>query len=252
MQPKTLDSLVREAIQEEGLTIHYYVDFLLHASQEAQRLSAHHKMSAKQVELTINDYNRVKIPDEAMSLISVSIRSGERLLPVPYDKNLNKLYNTDDQGNKIPFPDPSEEADDNFVVVNYLDDYFYDYHRYGAGGFFGLEAPQDNYFNVDYENKEIVFSNDFTKDSVVLTYAVDVITCTTCTLIRFEFWDVIRSYMVKMFHKKNKLSTIYEKQDSDNDYKMRKAQMRTMIYPVGRADFISSIRRGIHGGIKSL
>ena len=247
MQTKTL-----EAIVELGLTTHFYVDLLLHGIQELQRLAVHHKVGAKQIELTINSYNRVKIPDDCLQVIDISIQEGERLLKVPSDSKLNKLYNTDDQGNKIPFPDPATEDDVQLDFLSFFQDYFYDYNRFGRGGYFGLNAPEDKFYNIDYENGEIVFSNDFREDSIVLTYATDPSQCTSCNLVRFEFWDVIRTYMIKKFKEHDKYYNQYEKESAKMDYINRKRSMKSLIYPVNLADFIVQVRRGIHSGIKSL
>lgn len=250
MQTKTLDSLVRETIVELGLTTHFYVDLLLHGLQELQRLSVHHKVGAKQIELTINSYNRVKIPDDCLKVIDISIRDGERLLKVPSDSKLNKLYNSDNLGNKIPFP--NNESDDEIDLISYFQDYFYEYNRFGSGSFFGLNAPEDKFYNIDYNNGEIVFSNDFRKSSIVLTYATDPVKCTSCNLVRFEFWDVIRTYMIMKFKSHDKYYNQYEKDSAKVDYMNRYRNMKSLIYPVNLADFIVQVRRGIHSGIKSL
>ena len=251
MVTKTVDSIVREALDEEGLSIHYYADFLLDVLTELQRLSLHHRMAAKQQQLTINGYNRVKLPEDFAYLIDLSIKQGERILPAKRDRSLNKLYNFDSQGNRIPHPEADSADEENFVIVNYLDDFYYDYNRYGFGGFFGLSAPQDRSFNVDLTNGEIVFSNQFNRDIVVITYAVDPVSCSTCNLVTMEYVDVLKSYAIKMHRERSKFYNIYEKSQAEKHYLNRKRQMRALIYPVSRATLISNFRRGNHAAPKS-
>lgn len=251
MVTKTVDSIVREALDEEGLSIHYYADFLLDILTELQRLAIHHKMGAKQQTLTINGYNRVKLPEDFTYLLDLSIKQGERLLPARRDRSLNKLYNFDDQGNKIPFPEADNADEENFVIVNYIDDFYYDYNRYGFGGFFGLSAPQDRSFNVDLTNGEIVFSNQFNRDTIVITYAVDPVSCSSCNLVTSEYVDVLKSYGIKKHRERSKFYNQYEKQVAERDYLNRKRQMRALIYPVSRATLVHAFRRGYHAAPKS-
>lgn len=251
MQTKTMDSLVRETLNELGLSMHFYVDLLLHGLQELQRLHAHHEVSTKQVRLTINGYNRVAIPSDCLYLVDISIINGERVLPAVRDRKLNRMYNFDAQGNKIAFPDPSDDSDENYSIVDLIQDNFIERNRYGFGGFFGIKSPQDKVFNVDYQNGEIIFSNQFDEDQVVITYAADPVAASTISLVRFEFWDVIRSAMKMNFMKTDKYYNQYEKDNARMEYQNRKRNMRSLIYPVNEADLMYAVRRGIHGSIKN-
>lgn len=186
-----------------------------------------------------------------MYIIDLSIIDQERILPAVRDRKLNKLYNFDANGNKIKYPDSGSELESSFDVVNFLDDYFLDYNRYGFGGFFGVNTPQDKTFNVDYINKEIVFSNNFEEDEIVLTYASDPVACSSCNLVRYEFWDVIRKHAKAKFMQLDKYYNQYEKEKAEFEYKLAKKNMRSLIYPISQADLIYSTRRGIHAGIKN-
>lgn len=251
MQTKTLDSLVRETLESLGLTTHFYVDLLMYGLQELQRLHVHHQSNVKQVRLTINGYNRVPIPSDCLYILDISIMNGERILSAARDRNLNRMYNFDSDGNKIAFPDPAEESDENFSLVDFIDDYFDDRNRYGFGGFFGIKNPQEKVFNVDYQNSEIIFSNEFEDDEVVITYASDPVSQSTISLVRFEFWEVIRRFMRKEFMIRDKYYNQYDKEKEDDEYRKAKRNMKALVYPVSEADLMYSIRRGIHGSIKN-
>jgi len=249
MVTRTINSIVRETLIDCKLTLHFYVEFLLIALNEMRRLSVHHKMSVKQVELSINGYNRVPIPDDMLYMVDLSIKSGERLLPAVRDRNLNRLYNFDDQGNKIPFPEAVSEEGPETILVDFLDDYYYDLNRFGFGGYFGLNTPQDRTFNVDYQNGEIVFSNNFHRDTVVLTYATNPVSPTTANLVREEFVDVLKSKMKHSYYQMNQFPQV-KIDEAKDDYVNAKRNMRALIYPTTRADLVYQIRRGIHGSLK--
>ena len=250
MQTKSVNLLVREVLDELGLTIHFYSDILLYALNELQRMAVHHQMNAKQVTLAINGYDRVKIPTDCLQILDISIKSGDRLLQAVRDSRLNRMYNFDNNGNRIPFPDPGGTNNEE-VTIDFLTDLYSERSRYGYGAYFGLSAPERKTFNIDFQNSEIVFSNDFKDDEVVLTYVNDPVTCSSCSLVRFEFWDVIRSYAKMMFINNDKYYNIYEKRAAFDEYKTRKRNMKSLVYPVSKADLLYSVRRGIHGGLKN-
>lgn len=249
MVTRTINSVVRESLIDCKLTLHFYVEFLLMALNEMRRLAVHHKMSMKQVSLTINGYNRVALPEDMLYLVDISIKNGERLLPAVRDRNLNLLYNFDESGEKIPFPPGASEESPETIIVDFLDDYYYDLNRYGFGGYFGLSSPQDRTFNVDYQNGEIVFSNQFNKDEVVLTYATNPASTSSANLIREEFVDVLKAHMKHKYYASNQFPQV-KIDEAWQMYKIAKRNMKSLIYPVTRADLIYQVRRGIHGSTK--
>jgi hypothetical protein len=214
---------------------------------EYRTISIHHGISAKQQTLYVNGYNRVKIPEDATLALGVYIKEGERILPLVKDRSLNNLYNFDESGSKIPHPDA---INSDIVSHENSEEYLYRYGTTSFGGFFGLNASQDRAMNIDYENGEIVFSNQFDKDVVVITYEVNNISCTSANLVRYEFIDVLKS--------KAKLemlpfigSTAYELLEAKTSYKNAKRNMRALLEGLSKADFIAAIRKGIHGSTKN-
>lgn len=246
---KTIDSIVREELVNQGLSMHWYVDFLLPALSELQELAVRHKMSAKQIQLTINSYNRVSIPDDCIYVIDVSVKEKERILPAVRDHKLNLLYNTDGSGNKIPHPDSTEG--DSITISDILNDYYLDSNRYSSSGWYGFVSPEDNTFNIDYENSEIVFSNDFDYEAVVLTYAADPASTTAANLVRHEFVPLIKARIRRDYMNREQGFAGYMRQRSDIEYKTEKRNMKSLVYPMTKADFIYAIRKGIHGSTKS-
>jgi len=252
MITKTVDSIVREALQENGLSMHYYHSFLLHGLTELQRLSLRHGMSAKQVELPVNDYKRGAFPEDMVHVIDVGIKEGERILPCVMDDSLNKLYNFDGSGNKIAHPKTGEDDDSRVSLIDYLNDYYNDSQRYSIGGFYGLKAPQDRTYGLDFINNEFVFSNQFDRDVFVLTYAVDPVSTSAANIVRYEYVDTIKSYMnMKYKDSKPRMFTLQDRSWARDEYKNQKRAMKSLIYKMSRADFYYSIRKGIHGAIKN-
>lgn len=250
MITKTVDAIVRESLLENGLgSLHKYHFFLQHALSELQQLSIHHRMSAKQVELPVNGYMRASIPEYATYILDVSIKSGERLLPAYKDSKLNKLYNFDGSGNKIAHPTP---ADEESSTINFLTDFYRDGEIYGVSGYFGLSAPRDRSFNIDLTNSEIVFSNQFDKDVVVVTYAVDPVSTTSANLLTYEYAQVLKAKMRLEYriNQRNRFSRT-DVMDAKRDYNTAKRNARSLVYGLSMADFYYAIRRGLHAAPKS-
>jgi hypothetical protein len=248
MDNRTVDSLVRETLMEEGLSIHFYAKLLLPALSELQRLAIRHKMSIKQQTLTINSYQRVAIPTDAIYVFDISIKSGERLVPAVRDNSISKQYNYNDAGEKISFPTANNPA---FPLVVENDSYFYDRNNYGYGGWFGLNAPMDKTFTIDFENSEIVFSNSFDGDEIVITYTADPASTTSANLVRHEFCDVVKAAAKLKYREASGIHNNYEIEQARNEYINYKMVMKALNKPVSKADLIYRIRRGIHAGTKN-
>ena len=248
MQTRTLDSLVRETLMEEGLSIHFYVKLLLPALNEMQRLSMLHKMSIKQQTLTINSYQRVSIPTDAIHIFDVSVKDGEKLIPAVRNENINQLYDFDSDGSKIRYP---ESSDPPFPIIYESESYFYDRNIYGYGGWFGLNAPLDKGFTIDFQNSEIVFSNNWNAEQVVITYTADPVSTSSANLVRYEFCDTIKSFIKLRYREASGIHNQYEIEAARMEYQNNKRNMKALNKPVSKADLLYNIRRGLHAGPKN-
>jgi hypothetical protein len=252
MKTKSLNIIVRDALLDSGLPLHYYTRYLHHALRIMDELSMDYDLgNVKSTVLSVTSYQRALLPTDFIDVVDVSAKHGERLLPMERDRTLNKIYNRDDSGNKIPYP-----TDEN---INYDSEFNYNLIS-GAnnlntrgeliGRFYGKQRKPLLVYDIDTTNSEIVFSNTVSLSEVTLTYITSAVSKSSANVVTPYATDVITKY-VQMMAAKAEGGTLgkfqLSKQEFDNARRVFRARMNSMDY----AEIIGLIRKGIHGSLKN-
>ena len=256
LETKTLDSLVRETLMEANLTLHFYLKYLHFMIRELNRLSSQFKFFSKQTELTVNSFNRASIPATARGIIDVSIRNGERTESLFEDSSLTKMYYVDGAGKTtnevgdtpIPFP----------VAAEFSEGYLQYYDTNGNiisstpdTPWYGLSQGEDKAFTIDYTNNELVFSNVFSEnDIIVLTYEVDPVDTTAANSVHYMFVETLKT-AAHYSHLKFSGQPEYRIERARRDYINAKRVLKDHIEPFSYADLMQSFRKGLHMGLKN-
>lgn len=252
MKTISLNLTVREALMDAGLSLHYYFDFLHYAIRALEEFNYDAPIDVKAVNLSVTDYQRAILPSDCVSIVDVSGRYGEHLLPFSMDKALNKLYKYDSSGNKIAHPNATDTS---FVDEILYNSFNYRTHTTEAGEhmgrFFGASTTQKQTFGIDEVNSEIVFSNDVTVTECVLTYISDGISTSEANLIT----PIIKDYIQKACHYKrvqfNGAVPMNQKMLAREEVKLAEKRARARVHSMSYADIIRSMRRGLHASIKN-
>jgi hypothetical protein len=252
MKTKSLDVIVRDALLDNGLPLHYYTRYLHHGLRCLDELSLDFDMgNIKTVVLDVTSYGRAILPADFVDVVDVSGKHGERLLPLERVRNLNKLYNRDAEGNKIAYP--SEQS------VNYDAEFNYNLISGGAtmnsrgeliGRFYGRQRNPLMTYDIDTVNSELVFSNTMSLISITLTYITSAVSRSTANVVTPYATDVISKY-INMMAAKAEGSTLGKYQLAQQDYQNAKRVFRARINSMDFAEMIGIIRNGIHGAIKN-
>ena len=252
MKTKSINLIVRDALLDNGLPLHYYTRYLHHALRILDELSMDYDMgNVKSVVLSTTSYQRAVLPNDFVDVVDVSAKHGERLLPMERDRTLNKNYNRDEEGNKIPYP-----TDTN---INYDSEFNYNLIS-GAnnlntrgelvGRYYGKQRKPLLTYDIDSVNSELVFCNTMSLTEVTLTYITSAVSKSTANLVTPYAVDVITKYIQMMAVKSDggKIGLLqYAKMDFDNAKRVFRARMNSMDY----AEILGLIRKGIHGSIKN-
>jgi hypothetical protein len=252
MKTKSINIIVRDALLDNGLPLHYYTRYLHHALRILDELSMDYDMgNIKSVVLSTTSYQRAILPTDFVDVVDVSAKHGERLLPMERDRTLNKNYNRDEAGNKIPYP-----TDTN---INYDSEFNYNLIS-GAnnlntrgelvGRYYGKQRKPLLTFDIDTTNSELVFCNTMSLTEVTLTYITSSVSKSTANTVTPYAVDVITKYIKMMAAAADGAKIgIFQlaKQDFDNAKRVFRARMNSMDY----AEIIGLIRKGIHGSIKN-
>lgn len=252
MKTKSINIIVRDALLDNGLPLHYYTRYLHHALRILDELSMDYDMgNVKSVVLSTTSYQRAILPTDFVDVVDVSAKHGERLLPMERDRTLNKNYNRDEAGNKIPYP-----TDTN---INYDSEFNYNLIS-GAnnlntrgelvGRYYGKQRKPLLTFDIDTTNSELVFCNTMSLTEVTLTYITSSVSKSTANTVTPYAVDVITKYIKMMAALADGAKIgIFQlaKQDFDNAKRVFRARMNSMDY----AEILGLIRKGIHGSIKN-
>lgn len=252
MKTKSLNLIVRDALLSRKLPLHYYSRFLHHALVALDELSLDFDLGTniKTVELDVTSYKRAVLPADFVDVVDVSAKNGDKLLPLERSRNLNKQYNRDESGNKIPFPSTQDNSELNSLVAITSNTINANSTGELNGRFFGARRQANLVYDVDTTNQELVFGTDMDLTKVTLTYVTTGVSRSSANLVTPYANDVITKYIF-MMEALNSNQRIGIYQIAKNDYNVARKNLRARLNAMDSAEIIGALRRGIHGGLKN-
>jgi hypothetical protein len=205
----------------------------------------------KIIEIDVTDYQRAILPADYVDFIDVSAKHGERVLPMERELNLNKKYNYNDAGEKIPYESSISveyDAEINYNLISGSNNM----NTRGelVGRYYGRKRMPKFTFDIDEANQEIVFGNGMILTKVTLTYMTSEVSRSSANVVTPYATDVITKYIQMMAYKAESAKIgLYQlaKQDYENARRIFRARMNAMDY----ATIIGYIRNGIFGSLKN-
>lgn len=241
MKTKSINIIVRDALLDNGLPLHYYTRYLHHALRITDELSMDFNLgNIKVVELDVTSYQRAILPNDFIDFIDVSAKYDERLLPMERERTLNKKYNYDSAGNRIPYESSLGANFDAEINYNLISSARY----YGR-----VRAPKLTY-DIDETNQEIVFSNGMILTKVTLTYMTSAVSSSTANVVTPYATDVITKY-IQMMAVKAEGTTLGKYQLAKQEYDNARRIFRSRMNTIDFAEILGSIRNGIVGSLKN-
>jgi len=205
MQTKTVDILVREAINSMGLTIHYYVPLLHYALRGLESLSQDFDFgtNVKELKRTVTSYNRIDTPSDLVDIIGVYGRYGDKLKSFHYTDNITKLYNLDG-ATKIPYPE------DESTMPDFIDAKSSRILPFTSSNEFPTVIyPSDDFkyeYAVDTENSEIILGNGHLVSDVYIRYLTTNVSTSNANTVHPYAVDILHAYIEYMYYKGNQSS----------------------------------------------
>ncbi len=234
MKTKSINIIVRDALLDNGLPLHYYTRYLHHALRITDELSMDFNLgNVKTAELDVTSYQRAILPSDYIDFIDVSAKEGEKILPLERERNLNKRYNYDTAGNKIVYPSSVSTNEDELIRMHY-----------------GRERVPKLIFDIDEVNQEIVFGNEMSLTKVTLTYLTSAVSRSTANVVTPYATDVITKY-VQMMAVKAEGTTLGKYQLAKQEYDNARRIFRSRMNATDFAEVLGSIRNGIVGSLKN-
>ena len=227
MQTKTLNQIVRNELINGQLTLHNYVPFLFYAINEVKKLSDVFDFNKAEQELTITG-RTAPLPANYRRVVAVSKIEGERLLPLPYDHQMN----TDG----VEYPAPS------------------------TSGYVGPSMISDDnlYYSINETTNKVILSSEagYNKHRLMLTYEPPLFSTTGNTLVPIIFERVIQT-SIRLQRAKNSraergdVNRVNEILVIEKEYNNAKRVLKTHLNNITWEDIMMVTRKGIHNSIKN-
>lgn len=252
MKTKSINLIVRDALLSRKLPLHYYTRYLHHALNIVDELSLDFDLgtNVKIVELDVTSYKRAILPADYVDFIDISAKRGDKLVPLERDVKLNKKYNYNSQGSKIPYP--TDESDIQMDIQLGMAAGVSNVNTTGelTGRYYGVDRRPSYIFDIDIANQEIVFGSNMDLTKVTLVYMTTGVSKSSANVVTPYANDVITKYILMMeaLNSKERIG-IYQiaKQSYDNARRILRARLNAMNY----AEIIGALRDGIHGSLKN-
>lgn len=107
MRYTTIDKIIRRELLAKRLPLHYYVEYLVHATTCLRELTFDSLRIVNTVQLTLNDYFAADLPCDFVDWTKVGIKMGQFIQPITQRDSINRLHNYNNQGQIVPFQDPA-------------------------------------------------------------------------------------------------------------------------------------------------
>ena len=192
-----LDSLTRRSLLEKRLPLHFYLEYLLHASSCIRELTKDTLMIVNTVELPVNSYFAADLPVDFVDDIGVSIPVGQLLHPVPKNDSITPLRARDDNGNFIPYGNLDNPNQNTFFGFPQAGYWWWNMNDWGepTGRWFGSNGSGKlNQYKIIRERRQIQFTEKFTSDTAVLMYISDGQRADNATQVDTRAFSTIQAY----------------------------------------------------------
>jgi hypothetical protein len=189
--------IVRRSLLERGYPIHYYAEYLLHASSCIRQLTYDTLKIINSVSLPVNSYYAVDLPEDFVDDISVNVPTGSFLKPVPKNDSINPLRLVDPTtGQFVPYKDAGQNETVYGINPSWL--WYWNVNDYGepTGRFYGAGGGERaNGYKLLKERRQIQLTETFTGDTIVLLYISDGQSVNSATQIDMLAFSTIQAYI---------------------------------------------------------
>lgn len=244
-----VDSIIRRSLLERSMPIHWYVEYLFHATAAVRELSFDSLQIINTVNLPIGTYGEVNLPSDFVDDLGVLIAVGNQLQEVPKNYNLNPLRTTNPAGQFVPFADIPDGL--SYVYGNnYLWNWFWNFNDWGepTGRFFGAPGGTIQGYQVFKERRQIQLTDALAGVSgIVLRYISDGQRVDNATQIDVQATAAIQAYIGWKSSGNAAIKDSYEAATYYNERRLLRARMNSLT----RIDILNILYNSFTAAIKS-
>jgi hypothetical protein len=196
MKFTTLDKVIRRNLLAKRQPLHYYIEYLVHASTCLRELTFDSLKIINTVELTLNDYYAADLPCDYIDFTKVGIRVGQFIQPITQRDSINRLRNQDSQGAYVPYQQTNTINLDfpfwpGFWMFQNVDDL-----GENTGRFYGWNPGLvEDGFKIIKERNQIQFQQSARVGTYVMEYISDGQTSDNASQVEQYAWSAIEAYI---------------------------------------------------------
>lgn len=168
----SLNHIVKSVLNQKGYPIHFYFQYLKHATDCLRELHFDSLRVVQTKKLPVDpDTKAVVLPCDYVDKIKVGVISGQRVIPLVQNDAINRLNNYDDAGNAIAWGTSEDDR-----AIWRLTSYDTVQNEFGEhlGRDFGYkDANMGDGYKILRERGELQLSEFITAEYVILEYISD-------------------------------------------------------------------------------
>ena len=236
---KTVDTIVREALADKQLPVHYYAQFLHYAIDwMGTEYDLETKGAVTTVELTVSEDFNADLPEDYVDWIRVGQNRGRYIVPMPTRYTLldnGESVTVQENDTVIPF--------DGYYWANFVNEY-----AEHLGKLYGAVTDGGDHFNI--VGDKIVFGHAFVAgQKVYLQYLSSSSTLTT-SLVHPYFSRTLKKFIHWQFTEWDRRENLTTKRRSRQEYFHEYRNSRARHFQMSKEDIVNIIRRNTRQSVK--
>lgn len=174
MNNSSVDIIVRRALLERGLPIHFYGEFLFYASTCIRELSFDTLLLVNSANLPVDVNGNVTLPSDFVDDVSVCIPVGQGLKTLPKQDWITPIR-IHDASSYIPYQNVETNSENVFGYPLAGFTWFWNVDSFGSptGRMFGASGGSSSGYKVLKAQRRIQMTQDFAGSNVVVLYISD-------------------------------------------------------------------------------
>ena len=263
----SIDKIVRGVLLQKGLSIHFYITYLVYARDCLRELSMDCLKTVNYKLLTLDEWNEAEIPCDFLDDVGVGYEVGQLIRPLVKDNGLNSLVNYDSQGNRISF-------DERTLSSNPRDNYLYGQENidYGAalywgngwnyttvddygealGRMYGYRNNKSDTYKIIRDRNVIKINEDISNTGkFVLTYIGDGTDCDAASMITPYAISTIEAYIKWQSRENNRSYGLGESKNAENEFLKQRRFLIGRLSDIGSTnDILRAMQKGYYNSQK--
>ena len=218
MTTVTLDSIVKNVINQRRYSLHWYMEFLIYAADCLREITFDSLQVINTKLIPVNQFNEAFLPNDYQDYVFVGGQRGQKIYPLVETNGLSQLNSYDSNFNQQTYADADKSQQSEVQIYNGLFPfttwYTIHYNSYGenTGRYFGSGGIYvDTYTIVKAQNK-IQLNESVVLDSVYLQYISNGQNSDAATTIDGYAQKTIEAYIMWQFKENNRTYTMGERQ----------------------------------------